>query len=51
MCKSGQRKGKKLENGRGRIMRNDDDPGKEREKHYSLVLLNNGLVYEENERE
>lgn len=34
-------------------MRNDADPGKGREKHYPLVLLNKDLVYlyEESERQ
>lgn len=34
---------------RYRMMKNDDDPGKGREKHYPLVLLNKELVYEEHE--
>lgn len=32
-------------------MRNDADPGKGREKHYPLVLLNKDLVLEESERQ
>lgn len=48
MVKDGQRKGEKIQNGRG-MMRNNDDPGKGREKHYPLVLLNKELVYEEGE--
>ena len=47
----GQRKGEKLGNDGGMIMRNDADPGKRREKHYPLVLLYKDLVYEENERQ
>lgn len=47
----GQRKGEKLGNDGGMIMRNDADPGKGRKKHYPLVLLNKDLVYEENERQ
>lgn len=39
----GQRKGEKLQNGRDMmIMRNEDDPEKERKKHYPLVLLIKG---------
>ena len=45
----GQRKGEKLGNDGGMITRNDADPGKGREKHYPLVLLNKDLVYEESE--
>lgn len=47
MVKDGQRKGEKIQNGRG--MMKNDDPGKGREKHYPLVLLNKELVYEERE--
>lgn len=47
----GQRKGEKLGNDGGMIMRNDADPGKGREKHYPLVLLSKDLVFEESERQ
>ena len=43
--------GEKLQNDGDMIMRHDNDPGKGREKHYPLVLLNKELVYGENERE
>ena len=39
----GQRKGEKLGNDGGMIMRNDADPGKGREKHYPLVLLRSSI--------
>lgn len=49
-CNSWSRKGEKLGNDGGMIMRNDADPGKGREKHYPLVLLNKDLVYESRDR-
>ena len=42
-CNSGQRKGEKLGNDGGMIMRNDADPGKGRKKHYPLVLLRSSI--------